>query len=239
MGIGPVEYGVVAFPGNKFKGEIAPALGELVESGTIRIIDLAFVLKDSDGNVAGVELEDAGYEVLRGVRGDHLPARRPDQRQRHARDRGRPRPELLGAHHGLGGCLGDEVLRAVRGAGGIVVDAPARAARHRRGCHRLCERTGRRRRLIRSRSTDRKGEHRHDATQRPRTRSDGRRHRGHRRDRGAVRHHQEQKYASQAAEQQAEQQAIYDQGVAARRSRRRPGYAPRRPPRRPQPPPWT
>jgi len=63
MGIGPVEYGVVAFPGNKFKGEIAPALSELVESGTIRIIDLAFVLKDAQGNVAGMELEDAGSEV--------------------------------------------------------------------------------------------------------------------------------------------------------------------------------
>ena len=65
MGIGPVEYGVVAFPGNKFKGEIAPALGDLVESGTIRIIDLAFVIKDTDGNVAAVEIEDAGSEVLR------------------------------------------------------------------------------------------------------------------------------------------------------------------------------
>ena len=32
---------------------------------------------------------------------------------------------------------------------------------------------------------------------------------------GAVRHHQEQKYANEAYEQQAEQQAIYDQGVAA------------------------
>jgi hypothetical protein len=31
---------------------------------------------------------------------------------------------------------------------------------------------------------------------------------------GAVRHHQEQKYANQAAEQQAEQQALYNQGVA-------------------------
>ncbi len=65
MSIGPVEYGVVAFPGNKFKGEIAPALKELVESKTIRILDLAFVLKDSDGEVAGVELEDAGSEVMR------------------------------------------------------------------------------------------------------------------------------------------------------------------------------
>jgi len=64
MGIGPVEFGVVAFPGNQFKGEIAPALRELVESRTIRIIDLAFVLKDEDGNVAGIELEDAGSQVL-------------------------------------------------------------------------------------------------------------------------------------------------------------------------------
>ena len=65
MGIGPVEYGVIAFPGNKFKGEIAPALEELVKSGTIRILDLAFVLKDKDGNVTGFELEDAGSEVMK------------------------------------------------------------------------------------------------------------------------------------------------------------------------------
>jgi uncharacterized membrane protein len=56
--IGPVEYMVVDFPGNKFKGEIAPALAELVKSGTVRIIDLAFVAKDGDGNVAAMELED-------------------------------------------------------------------------------------------------------------------------------------------------------------------------------------
>jgi hypothetical protein len=29
---GPVEYVVVKFPGNHFKGEITPALGELVET---------------------------------------------------------------------------------------------------------------------------------------------------------------------------------------------------------------
>jgi hypothetical protein len=64
MGIGPVEYMVVAFPGNKFKGEIAPALGDLVESGTIRIIDLAFVHKDDAGDVVAVELEDEGSDVF-------------------------------------------------------------------------------------------------------------------------------------------------------------------------------
>jgi hypothetical protein len=43
---------------------------------------------------------------------------------------------------------------------------------------------------------------------------------------GAVRHHQEQKYANPAAEQQAEQQAIYDQGVAAAQAAQAPAAAP-------------
>jgi hypothetical protein len=64
MALGPVEYMVVAFPGNKFKGEIAPALEHLTKSGTIRIIDLAFVVKDAGGEVAGVELENAGSDVF-------------------------------------------------------------------------------------------------------------------------------------------------------------------------------
>jgi uncharacterized membrane protein len=54
---------VVAFPGNKFTGKIAPALKELVDSGTIRIIDLAFVVKDEAGNVAAMELEDLESDV--------------------------------------------------------------------------------------------------------------------------------------------------------------------------------
>src|SRR5688572_2504409 len=65
MGIGPVEYMVVAFPGNQFKGEIAPALGDLVDNGTIRVLDLAFIMKDEEGNVVGAELEDVGSEVTR------------------------------------------------------------------------------------------------------------------------------------------------------------------------------
>ena len=61
--VGPVEYMIVAFPGNKFTGEIAPALQDLVDSETIRIIDLAFVTKDEDGEVAGFELSDLDEEV--------------------------------------------------------------------------------------------------------------------------------------------------------------------------------
>jgi translation initiation factor IF-2 len=58
MSVGPIEYLVVAFPGNKFKGEIVPALADLVESETIRILDLVFILKDEEGNVAALELSE-------------------------------------------------------------------------------------------------------------------------------------------------------------------------------------
>jgi Family of unknown function (DUF6325) len=64
MGIGPIELLVVKFPGNQFKGEIAPALRELVETGTIRIIDLIFAIKDEEGTLAVLELNALGDETL-------------------------------------------------------------------------------------------------------------------------------------------------------------------------------
>jgi hypothetical protein len=60
--MGPVEYLVVEFPGNRFKGEIVPALAELTEQGTIRVIDLLFVRKDADGSIATFELNDLPAE---------------------------------------------------------------------------------------------------------------------------------------------------------------------------------
>ncbi len=56
--LGPIQYIVLGFPGNKFKGEIIPALGDLVKAGTIRVMDLAFVKKDPDGSMLIVELEE-------------------------------------------------------------------------------------------------------------------------------------------------------------------------------------
>lgn len=56
-GIGPVEYLIIEFPGNHFSGEIVPALAELVDSGTIRIIDLVFLHKDPDGSVSYGEFD--------------------------------------------------------------------------------------------------------------------------------------------------------------------------------------
>jgi hypothetical protein len=58
MPFGPVDVIIISFPGNKFTGRIAPALMELVDSGTIRIIDLLFVSKDPSGRVTTIEASD-------------------------------------------------------------------------------------------------------------------------------------------------------------------------------------
>ena len=56
--LGPVDYIVVEFPGNKFTGEIAPALGDLVDRELVKVLDLVFVTKAADGHIEGFELED-------------------------------------------------------------------------------------------------------------------------------------------------------------------------------------
>src|SRR5690349_14299406 len=58
--IGPVEYLIVGFPGNKFNGEVAPALSRLIDDGTIRILDMVFISKDEAGTVACVEFDEDG-----------------------------------------------------------------------------------------------------------------------------------------------------------------------------------
>jgi len=56
--IGPVDVAVIAFEGNKFCGDVAPALSDLQASGTVRVIDIAFVRKDAEGATSIVELAD-------------------------------------------------------------------------------------------------------------------------------------------------------------------------------------
>jgi Family of unknown function (DUF6325) len=57
MTLGPLEYTVVGFQGNNFTGRIADELGRVVDNGTIRVVDLVFVMKDVDGEAAVVELD--------------------------------------------------------------------------------------------------------------------------------------------------------------------------------------
>src|SRR5262249_53703155 len=58
MPVGPVDVYIIGFPGNKFSGRIAPAIMELVENGTIRILDLLFVSKDAEGVTTVIQAED-------------------------------------------------------------------------------------------------------------------------------------------------------------------------------------
>ncbi len=62
MAVGPVDVYIIGFPGNKFSGRIAPAILDLVENGTIRVLDLLFVMKDADGTVTTLEAADLDEE---------------------------------------------------------------------------------------------------------------------------------------------------------------------------------
>jgi Family of unknown function (DUF6325) len=49
--MGPVDYIVVEFPGDRLTGEAFPLLIDLVDRGIIRILDLGFIRKDRNGAV--------------------------------------------------------------------------------------------------------------------------------------------------------------------------------------------
>jgi len=61
--IGPVEFIVLGFDGNRFTGDIAAALTELTDAGLVRIIDLAVVSKDAAGEVTVFEMQELSPEV--------------------------------------------------------------------------------------------------------------------------------------------------------------------------------
>jgi hypothetical protein len=62
IGIGPVDYLVVEFPGSKLTGEAFPILVDLVERGIIHILDLLFVKKEMDGRVVGLAIADLDHD---------------------------------------------------------------------------------------------------------------------------------------------------------------------------------
>jgi hypothetical protein len=56
--LGPVDFLVVGFPADKadFSGEMASELRALIDSSTIRVLDLVMILKAQDGSVEASEL---------------------------------------------------------------------------------------------------------------------------------------------------------------------------------------
>ncbi|MFN3590886.1 MAG: DUF6325 family protein [Thermaurantiacus sp.] len=65
--IGPVEFLILEFEGNNFSGEILPELGRLMESGMVRVIDMAVISKTGDGDVAILEVGELSEEVAEAI----------------------------------------------------------------------------------------------------------------------------------------------------------------------------
>jgi hypothetical protein len=56
--MGPIDYVVLEWPRQQPVGEAAPLIMDAVDRGIIRILDVALLAKDSDGNVATIEFGD-------------------------------------------------------------------------------------------------------------------------------------------------------------------------------------
>ena len=56
--MGPVDYLMVRFPGNKFTGKIAPELARLEKKGIIRVIDMVLMIRDQDGKLLIMEADN-------------------------------------------------------------------------------------------------------------------------------------------------------------------------------------
>lgn len=61
--LGPIDYAVIEFPtGRRPDGSALTLLRDLVDRGVIRLLDLAFVRKETDGSVVGIDIAQADLE---------------------------------------------------------------------------------------------------------------------------------------------------------------------------------
>jgi len=62
--MGPIDYVVMEWDGDQpVTGEVMPLLLDLVDRGLIRILDIAFIVKDRDGSVMARDLAEMAQEV--------------------------------------------------------------------------------------------------------------------------------------------------------------------------------
>jgi hypothetical protein len=64
MTLGPLEYLVVGFEGNRFTGQILAELRAAQDKGIIRVIDLFALKKDEQGKVTELALSDVSPELV-------------------------------------------------------------------------------------------------------------------------------------------------------------------------------
>ncbi|WP_406249012.1 DUF6325 family protein [Microbacterium sp. M] len=60
---GPVEFVLADFAGEMPDPLVIEAIAQLVDAGTVRLIDLLHVSRDADGTVRWLEVDDAGIEL--------------------------------------------------------------------------------------------------------------------------------------------------------------------------------
>jgi hypothetical protein len=120
MALGPVEHLIIGFPGNRFDGSIAPALARLVESGTVRILDLVFIQKDADGTVSYFEIDelDDAVHFAAGIEGEAGGLLADDDLASAAEAL---EPNSSAAFLLWEDCWATELAEAIRGAGGVIV----------------------------------------------------------------------------------------------------------------------
>ena len=121
MTMGPVSYTVIAFPGNKFNGNIVPEIGKLVANDVVRILDLVFVMKDEKGDTVSLEFDQmdelAAFGDIDGEVGglvnaedlDHVAANLPENNS-----------ALVIVWEDL---WAKPLVEALRGSGGVLVDS--------------------------------------------------------------------------------------------------------------------
>ena len=64
MTYGPIDFVALEFKGNQFKGEILPAILDLVNRDIVRVIDMIVVQKDAKGKVTHREMQEHDKNVL-------------------------------------------------------------------------------------------------------------------------------------------------------------------------------
>lgn len=60
---GPVEFVLAAFSGDEPDAGVLEAIGELVDAGTVRLIDLVHVSRSRDGVIRFAEIDESGIEL--------------------------------------------------------------------------------------------------------------------------------------------------------------------------------
>lgn len=73
---------MIRFPGNQFKGEIVPALQDVVDKGLVRVIDITFVMKDEAGDLLVTEInevDDDTFDAFGNLVEDEIPGLLSDE----------------------------------------------------------------------------------------------------------------------------------------------------------------